>query len=228
MTVREQILAMQLSCNIQEALLLILDDCGCDKTLLASDLATIKWGIQRSVTPNQNGKQDAQIVGNFSNSFINSIYLDLKIKTDANEWLNYSPKVYLERYKPFRERGIAVNGGYQYNKVKAGFTREDFNNGNPYKRVNSFAGIEEQTIDIKPQTYFLHEPQYNRVYPIGVPSDFGNGYNMAKQIFRFVLELDVNGTIIKVNSPSFQILATSQNGGYYYGVGYAYGGQKTK
>lgn len=227
MTVREQILAMQLSCNIQEALLLILDDCGCDKTLLASDLATIKWGIQRSITPHPNGKQDAQIVGNVSNMYISSLLLDLSIKTDANEWLNYSPKVYLERYKPFRERGIAVNGGYQYNKVKAGFTRENFSGGNLYNRVNLFNNIvEEQTIDIKPQTYFTHYED-GKVLPIGVPNDFSmNNYN-SKQIFRFVLELDVNGTIVKVNSPSFIIYVHSY-GGFNYGVGYAYGGQKNK
>lgn len=224
MTVREQILAMQLSCNIQEALLLILDDCGCDKTLLASDLGTIKWGIQRSTTPNPNGKIDAQIVGNLSNTYISGLLLDLSIKTDANEWLNYSPKVYLERYKPFRDRGLGVARNYE--KVKAGFTREDFSNGNPYNRVNSFAGVEEQTIDIKPQTYFTHYED-QRVLPIGVPNDFStNGYN-SKQIFRFVLELDVNGTIVKVNSPSF-IVYVHNNGGFYYGVGYAYGGQKTK
>lgn len=225
MTIREQIIAMQLSCNLERALLLILDNCGCDETLLISDLGTIEWDIQSSLTANTKGKEDAVVVGDATKFGIKTRNIDLAIKTVGNEWLNYTPKVYLERYKAFRQKGEVSTGNYT--DVKAGFVREDFRGGNLYNRVNEFTGIVEQNmLDIKMQTYFRHQDN-GEIYALGVPKDFST-YNVAKQIFRFALELDVNGKTIKLNSPTFQVIPSwdYNTNGFYYGVGYAYGASK--
>jgi hypothetical protein len=224
MTIREQIIAMQLSCNLERALLLILDNCGCDESILMNDLASIKWDIQRSITPNNAGKIDAVVVGNANNFGITTRNVDLKIDTNNALWLAYNPKVYLERYKVFRQRGKDDgNGNTTFEDVKAGFFREDFNVQNNYNRVNEFIPTGDDTIDIKMQTYFKLVESNRGIIPIGVPNDYSNS-NTAKQVFRFALELDVNGKTIKVNSPTFQVLCSwdENTRGFHFGIGYAY------
>lgn len=224
MTIREQIIAMQLSCNLERALLLILDNCGCDESILMTDLASLKWDIQRSITPNNTGKVDAVVIGDINKFGITTRNIDLTIGTNSDLWLNYNPKVFLERYKTFRQRGDVGTG--TFTDVKAGFFREDFNAKNNYNRVNEFTPTGADTLDIKMQTYFKHVEGGN-VYSIGVPNDYST-YTVAKQIFRFALELDVNGKTIKINSPTFQVICSYdyQTIGFYYGIGYAYGGDK--
>lgn len=223
MTIREEIIAMNLSCNIERALLLILDDCGCDDALLTNDLSTLSWGVQKSLAPNQNGTKYAKITGQ-NVIGLTPINVDLTIKSNGNLWLNYTPKVYLERYKPHHTKD-----GANYTPIQAGFHREQENDLLANNRVNEFAGLTSQTIDMRVEAYFNYM-DYGQVRALGVPRDFAYRSGLqAKQIFRFVMELDVNGTIVKVNSPTFQVWATSdqnQQSYFYHGIGFAYGSLK--
>lgn len=205
MDLKRQIIGFNLSGNIEDALLLLIDSMGAGgvKEAVLSDLATLRWDIQRSLTANPSGNQHAIIDGDSNNVTVSPVLIDVTIKTNKGEFLNYSPKLYLERYKPKRKKGLTdLNGVTTYLDVKAGFVRERLDIQNDYNRVNEFTvDSEEFTLDLKLQTYFKHQEGGGSV-ALGVPSDYNNA-STSKQIFRFVLELEIEGELVLVDSVPF-------------------------
>ncbi len=124
--------------------------------------------------------------------------MEVNLLGSDREWLKYSPKLHLLRYKPKKRLS---------EPTKAGFRKEAAITLDYYQRVNEFTITDSTTdIDIKPDRYFTARKSNGRIQPMGLSSPNHNMY------FYLVLSINKDGeTIYGEPSKIFKITINEGN-----------------